>query len=102
MSKTELSELSKGVTALKKMTKTLLPSRKKSKGSKKSKAAKKSKGKKGKKGRKTRRRKQRGGSTISYEMPGKSLMASESMLASPAPISASRGHAFYDVHGAKP
>lgn len=99
MSKTELSELSKGVTALKKMTKTLLPSRKKSKRSKKSKAAKKSKGKKG---RKTRRRKQRGGSTVSYEMPGESLTASESMLASPAPITASRGHAFYDVHGAKP
>ena len=102
MSRSELSELSKGITSLKRMTKTLLPSKKKSKGSKKSKAAKKSKGKKGKKGKKTRRHRQRGGSTVSYEMPGESLKASESMLASPAPITASKGHAFYDVHGAKP
>jgi hypothetical protein len=105
MPRSELSQLSQGITTLKRMTKTLLPSRKKHRGSRKSKAAKKTKKARktrGKKGRKSRRHLQRGGSTFSYEMPGRALGPSESMLASPAPLIASNGHTLYDVHGAKP
>lgn len=105
MSNADLAKLSKGINSLKKMTTSLLSTRKKrragkkSKAHKKSKAGKKTKGKKGRKGRRTHA--QRGGSTISYSMPGRSLVADELNLASPAPIAASEGHKFYDMTNAK-
>ena len=108
MSNAELAKLSKGINSLKKMTTSLLSTRKKRRASKKtkshkkSKAGKKTKGKKGKKGRKGRRtHAQRGGSTISYSMPGESLKASDLNMASPAPIAASEGYKFYDMANAK-
>ncbi len=108
MSTADLAKLSKGINSLKKMTTSLLSTRKKRRASKKtkshkkSKAGKKTKGKKGKKGRKGRRtHAQRGGSTISYSMPGRSLVADELNLASPAPIDASEGYKFYDMANAK-
>lgn len=108
MSNADLAKLSKGVNTLKRMTTSLLSTRKKRRASKKTKAAKKSKagkktkGKKGKKGRRGRRtHAQRGGSTISYSMPGRSLVADELNLATPAPVAASDGYSFYDMANAK-
>ena len=105
MSNADLAKLSKGINSLKKMTTSLLSTRKKRRASKKtkahkkSKAGKKTKGKKGRKGRRTHA--QRGGSTISYAMPGRSLVADELNLATPAPIAASEGHQFYDMVNTK-
>ena len=113
MSNSDLSQLTKGIRTLKRMTTSLLPthkkrrgSRKKSTSSKKSKAGKKTRGKKGRKGKKGKRgrhtrRTQKGGSTISYAMPGMALSSSESSMASPAPIAPSDGHAFYDMSNTK-
>ena len=89
MSKAELAKLTKGVNALKRMATRLLSTPKKATGTKKAKGTKKA------------RNNQKGGSTISYTMPGRMLSSSESAMASPAPIAASDGHAFYDMSNTK-
>ena len=110
MSKSELAKLSKGINTLKRMTTSLLSTRKKRRPSKKSKSGKrtksksgkKTKGKKGKKGRKGRRtHAQRGGSTISYQLGGQELSPADLNMATPAPISASKGYEFYDMNNTK-
>ena len=107
MSKSELAKLSKGINTLKRMTTSLLSTRKKRRPSKKtksgkrtkSKSGKKTKGKKGRKGRRTHA--QRGGSTISYQLGGQELSPADLNMATHAPISASKGYEFYDMNNTK-
>jgi hypothetical protein len=108
MSKADLARLSKGINTLKRMTTSLLSTRKKrragkkTRAGKKSKAGKKTKGKKGQKGKKRRRtHSQRGGSTISYQLGGQELSPADLNMATHAPISPSAGHSFYDMSDMK-